>query len=106
VRSFQHLVLEYLKGIDLRLVELPIGLDALLDHLDLTRSDNFLIKVFNQCLDKRSAYAFDAFFEPDVVMEEFSFASKDTKFDSEVVVVAVYYFDEAVFDLLGDVKYP
>jgi hypothetical protein len=80
--------------------------DALFDHLDFARDDNFFVKVFYQCLDKWSADSFNALFEPNVIVKEFSLSSKDTEFDGKVIVAAVYYFDEAVFDLLGDVEDP
>lgn len=39
-------------------------------------------------------------------MEKFSLSRKDTEFDGEVIVAAVYDFDETVFDLLRDVEDP
>ena len=37
-------------------------------------------------------------------MEELSFPSKNAKIDCEVIVLAVYDLDEAIFDILRDVK--
>ena len=44
-------------------------------HVFLTRHDDLLIDVLDECLDEWRADLFDTFFEPDIVVEELSLAS-------------------------------
>ena len=96
--------LEVFERFELSLCELSIYVNALLDHLDFARNNDFLVDVLYEGLDERCTDALDALFEPDVIVEELSLACQDAHLDCEVVVRAVDNFEETVFDLLRDVQ--
>lgn len=104
MRPLKDLLLELFKGLQLGWAELPVDVDALLDHLHFAWNNNFFVDVSYQRFDEGRANALDAFLKPDIVVEELTFSSQDAEFDCEVVVRAVDDLDQAVLDLLGDVK--
>ena len=65
--------------------------------------DYLLIYVLDKGLDKRCANLFDSLFQPDIVVEEFSFTRQNSQINREIKIVAIHYLDETIFDLLCDV---
>ena len=72
---------------------------------ELTAWDNdLLIYVLDEGLYERRADLLDPLLQPHVIVQELTFSSQDPKIDSKVEVVAIYYLDQAILDLLRDVE--
>lgn len=91
--SLEDLLFEVFKCIELLLVKLTVGVDALLDHLNLAGDNNLLVNVFYEGLYEWRADSFNSFLKPDVVVEELSLASEDAQLDSKIVIIAINDLD-------------
>ena len=80
-------------------------MDALFDHLNLARNDDFFVDVFDESLHKRCTNTLNPLLQPDIIVEVLSLGSQYTQLYSEVIVRTVHYFYQTVFYLLCDVKY-
>ena len=78
--------------------------EAIFYHVLSAWHNDLLINVSDERLDKRRTNFLDSFFEPDVVVKELPFPSKNTEIDSEVIVLTVNDLNQTIFDILRDVK--
>lgn len=97
------MLFEVFECIELLLVKLTIGVDALFDHLYLAGDNNLLVDVLYEGLYERRADSFNSLLKPDVVVEELSLAGENAQLDSKIVIIAINDLYEAIFDVLGDV---
>jgi len=99
---FKHLCFEglYCLQTNFRLVVCLIGMpfDVLVDWLDY-----LVFEVLQQSLDEGRSHLLDSALKPNVVVEEVSFACQNSQVNGKVVVLTVYYGNQAFFDLLGNV---
>lgn len=77
---------------------------AIFDHILPAWHYNLLVNVPDEGFDEWRADFLDSFLEPHVIVQEFSLSRKDAQVDGKIKVLAVDDLDEAVLDILRDVK--
>ena len=103
MRALKYCVARSLDGFVVLWSELLDSISTL-EHELAARDDDLLIDVLDEGLYERCADLLNPLLQPHVIMQELTLASQDAKVDSEVEVVAIYYLDQAILDLLSDVE--